>query len=67
MSEANVLLYLIILIHLNKPFHVHAFICLRFFTGGEKIVHTTLTKEGIPLLTVSSGKSFSFAPHIASW
>lgn len=36
-------------------------------SGGDKIVHSTLTNEGVPLLTISSGKSFSFAPEIGTW
>ncbi|XP_070205322.1 protein HIRA-like isoform X2 [Littorina saxatilis] len=36
-------------------------------SGGERIIHATLTSEGVPVLTVSSGKSYSFAPEIGSW
>ncbi|KAL8566416.1 hypothetical protein ACOMHN_011994 [Nucella lapillus] len=45
---------------------IHAQSLAPIMSGSEKILHTTLTNEGVPLVTVSSGKSYSFAPEIGT-
>lgn len=36
-------------------------------SGADKIVSSTLTTEGVCLITVSSGKSYSFAAEVGCW
>ncbi|PVD31725.1 hypothetical protein C0Q70_07143 [Pomacea canaliculata] len=36
-------------------------------TVSERVIRAALTNEGVPLLTISSGRSFIFAPEIGSW
>nr|KAG5687049.1 hypothetical protein BaRGS_002422 [Batillaria attramentaria] len=36
-------------------------------SGTDRIVSSTLTSEGVCLITISSGKSYSFAPEVGCW